>query len=159
MTTTIVLIAVAVAGLVISIFKSRPKTFETLRVARGLFGSILSQMIGIMALVGLLLAVIPPESIKRLLGGSSKFMSTLYGALIGTVTIIPGFIAFPLSKSLYGSGAYLMAIAAFITTLTMVGFATSPIEMKYFGKKFTLYRNVSSFILAMAIATGMGVIL
>lgn len=112
-----------------------------------------------MALIGLLLALIPPETIKKLLGSSSRLMSTFWGAIIGTVTIIPGFIAFPLSKSLYQSGAYLMAIAAFITTLTMVGFATSPIEIKYFGKKFTLYRNVLSFVLAMFIATGIGVIL
>lgn len=157
--TTVVLISIAAIGLLFSLFKSRSKTVETLKLTRSLLSSIFSQMISIMALIGLLLALIPPETIKKLLGSSSRLMSTFWGAIIGTVTIIPGFIAFPLSKSLYQSGAYLMAIAAFITTLTMVGFATSPIEIKYFGKKFTLYRNVLSFVLAMFIATGIGVIL
>jgi len=83
----------------------------------------------------------------------------LYGALIGTVTIIPAFIAFPLSSSLVRGGAYLVAVAAFITTLTMVGFATIPIEIEHFGKKFTFTRNMLSFIFAIFISLGMGVLL
>lgn len=159
MTTTIILISIAVICLAFSIVKSKSKTVESLKVAKGLFGSIFTQIIGVMALVGLVLAVLPPDLIKKLLGSPSQFLSTIYGAVIGTITIIPAFIAFPLSKSLYQSGAHLIAIAAFLTTLTMVGFATIPIEKKYFGGKFTFYRNVFSFVLAIGIATGMGVIL
>jgi uncharacterized membrane protein YraQ (UPF0718 family) len=72
---------------------------------------------------------------------------------------MPAFIAFPLSKSLYLSGAHLVAIAAFLTTLTMVGLATFSIEAKHFGKKFTLARNGVSFAAALLIALGMGVFL
>ncbi len=65
-------------------------------------------------------------------------MSGLYGAMIGTITIIPAFIAFPLADSLVESGANLVAVAAFITTLTMVGFTTLPIEIEHFGKNLLL---------------------
>ncbi|AKI97345.1 permease [Kosmotoga pacifica] len=157
--TTVILAIGAGAFLLWSLLKSVEKTKKSLKIARNLFAKTFLQIIGVMALIGLVLAAIPPELIKKLLGGSNEVLSTIYGAIIGTVTIIPGFIAFPLSKSLYESGAHLIAIAAFITTLTMVGFATIPIEVRHFGKKFTFYRNVLSFVFAIGIALGMGVLL
>lgn len=51
------------------------------------------------------------------------------------------------------------AIAAFVTTLVMVGVITAPLEMKFFGKKFTFWRNLLSFIFALIIALIMGAIL
>jgi len=156
---TIILIALAAFFLIWSVIKDRKKTKRVWKIARGTFLSMISELVAIMALVALVLAYTPPSTIKYLLGNTNSFLSSVYGALIGTVTIIPAFIAFPLAKSLYHSGANLVAIAAFITTLTMVGFATMPIEIRHFGKKFTLYRNFLSFLLALVIAFGMGMIL
>lgn len=156
---TVVLVIIAVIFLIWSFFKSREKTKESLKLSKNLLVKTFVEIIGVMALVGLVLAILPPELIKQLLGNSNEFLSTVYGAIIGALTIIPAFIAFPLSKSLYQSGANLTAIAAFITTLTMVGFATMPIEIKYFGKKFTLHRLWISFVAAILIASGMAVIL
>jgi uncharacterized membrane protein YraQ (UPF0718 family) len=156
---TVVLVIIAVIFLMWSFFKSRVKTKESLKLSKNLLVKTFVEIIGVMALVGLVLAILPPELIKQLLGNSNEFLSTVYGAIIGALTIIPAFIAFPLSKSLYQSGANLTAIAAFITTLTMVGFATMPIEIKYFGKKFTLHRLWISFVAAILIASGMAVIL
>lgn len=156
---TVILVIIAVAFLTWSVFKSKEKTKESLVLSKNLLVKTFVEIIGVMALVGLVLAILPPELIKQLLGNSNEFLSTVYGAVIGALTIIPAFIAFPLSKSLYQSGANLTAIAAFITTLTMVGFATMPIEIKYFGKKFTLHRLWISFVAAILIASGMAVIL
>lgn len=156
---TVILVIIAVAFLTWSAFKSKEKTKESLILSKNLLVKTFIEIIGVMALVGLVLAILPPELIKQLLGNSNEFLSTVYGAVIGALTIIPAFIAFPLSKSLYQSGANLTAIAAFITTLTMVGFATMPIEIKYFGKKFTLHRLWISFVAAILIASGMAVIL
>ena len=52
-----------------------------------------------------------------------------------------------------------MSVAAFITTLTMVGVVTLPLEIKEMGKKITILRNVFSFVFAIVIALIMGVIL
>ncbi|MBB6062835.1 uncharacterized membrane protein YraQ (UPF0718 family) [Thermosipho japonicus] len=156
---TAILIGIALIFLIWSFFKNKEKTKESLKLSKNLLVKTFVEIIGVMALVGLVLAVLPPELIKQLLGNSNEFLSTVYGAIIGALTIIPAFIAFPLSKSLYQSGANLTAIAAFITTLTMVGFATMPIEIKYFGKKFTLHRLWISFVAAILIASGMAVIL
>jgi uncharacterized membrane protein YraQ (UPF0718 family) len=48
---------------------------------------------------------------------------------------------------------------AFLTTLTMVGVVTYPLESREFGAQFALTRNVLSFISALMIAAVMGVIL
>ena len=158
MTTTIMII-LAAGFLLFSIIKSRKKTKKSVMIAKQMFLNTFIEVAGIMALVGLVLALLPPDLIKQLLGGGSKILSTIFGALIGTVTIMPAFIAFPLSKSLYMSGAYLVTIAAFLTTLTMVGVATYPIEVRHFGRKFTLVRNGISFVMALVIAFGMGILL
>jgi uncharacterized membrane protein YraQ (UPF0718 family) len=108
--------------------------------------------------VSLFLTVVPPSVISSLLGSENVALSGLAGATIGTVTIMPAFVAFPLSASLIAKGAHLVAVAAFITTLTMVGFATAPIEREYFGMRFTVVRNIVSFLAALDIAGGMVVL-
>jgi hypothetical protein len=56
-------------------------------------------------------------------------------------------------------GAGTMATAAFISTLTMVGFVFLPLEIKELGKRFALTRNAMSLIAAVIIAIIVGVIL
>ncbi len=157
--TTKIMIIIALVFLIFSIIKSRSKTKQAVKFAKNMFYNTFIEIIGIMAIVGFILALLSPELIKNLLGGSNKILSSLYGALIGTITIMPPFIAFPLSKSLYLSGAHLMTIASFLTTLTMVGLATFPLEARHFGKKFTIIRNGISFAMALIIALGMGLLL
>ncbi len=157
--TTIIMIIAASGFLIFSLIKSRKKTLKSVKVAKKLFTNTFTEIIGVMALVGLVLALVPPDLIKKLLGGENIALSTVFGGLIGTMTIMPAFIAFPLSKSLYESGAHLVTIAAFLTTLTMVGVVTFPIEVRHFGKKFALARNSMSFIAALLIAFGMGILL
>lgn len=156
---TVLLILGSLLALLWSYSKDRKKTIKSLKMAKGMFLKTAVDIIGVLALVGLVLAAIPDNLIQSLLGNSNNFLSSIYGAVIGTVTIIPAFIAFPLADSLVKSGANLIAIAAFITTLTMVGFATFPIEIEHFGKKFTIIRNSLSFIFALLIAGGMVIIL
>lgn len=157
--TTVILIAAAVGVLLWSWHRDRRKTRESVLIAKTQLLSIGPKIAAILALIGLVLAVIPQQYIQALLGGASTFLSTVYAAVIGTITILPAFVAFPLSASLVERGAHVVAVAAFITTLTMVGFATLPIEIEYFGKRFALLRNGTSFLAALFIAVGMGMLL
>lgn len=52
-----------------------------------------------------------------------------------------------------------MTVAAFITTLTMVGIVTAPAEIQQLGRKMTLWRNGLSFVFALIIAFVMGAVL
>ncbi|THB65824.1 MAG: permease [Spirochaetaceae bacterium] len=157
--TMIVFGGITLAALIFSFVKSTSRTGDSLKKALAMGKSMGPQIISVLLVISLLLALLDQELIQAVLGTDNELFNSSMGALIGSVTIIPGIIAFPLSKELLINGAGYMAVAAFITTLTMVGIATSPIERSSFGLKFTLYRNSASFVLAIIIALIMGVLL
>lgn len=156
---TIIFWVIAIVLTVISLIKNKKKTFAAMKKSRGMMGNMLSDIIAIIFLIGLVLTFIPPETIKTVLGSANTMLSTVVSALVGSITLIPAFVAFPLVGSLVDVGASIVPAVAFLTTLTMVGVVTFPLEKKEFGTKFALTRNVLSFGFAIAIALTMGVIL
>ena len=150
---------ISIALTAISLVKNKKKTFEAMKKSKGMMGNMLGEIIAIIFMIGLVLTFIPPESIKSVLGSSNTFLSTIIAAVVGSVTLIPAFVAFPLVGSFVDVGASIVPAVAFLTTLTMVGVVTFPLEKKEFGSKFALTRNVLSFVAALAIAAMMGVIL
>jgi uncharacterized membrane protein YraQ (UPF0718 family) len=108
--------------------------------------------LGVVCLVGLLLAVFDENFVSRLIGAESGILGTLLASLVGSITLIPGFIAFPTAKVLLDNGAGYVQIAVFVSTLMMVGVATVPVEIEYFGRRVTLLRNGLSFLVSFVIA-------
>ena len=156
---TLLFLIVAVGLTVVSIIKDKKKTFAAMKKSKSMMGNMLGEIIAIIFLIGLVLTLIPSETIKSALGSANTFVSTIVGALVGSITLIPAFVAFPLVGSLVDAGASIIPAVAFLTTLTMVGVVTFPLEKKEFGTKFALTRNILSFGFAIVIALVMGVIL
>ena len=156
---TIAFWILAIILTIISLIKDKKKTFAAMNKSKGLMGNMLGEIVAIVFLIGLILTFIPPETIKSVLGSANTYVSTVVSALVGSITLIPAFVAFPLVGSLIDAGASIVPAVAFLTTLTMVGIVTFPLEKKEFGTKFTLARNALSFGFAIAIALTMGVIL
>ncbi|MEA4869995.1 MAG: permease [Christensenella sp.] len=156
---TYILYVLAIAGLAVSFFKDRQKTRMALKKAWKAFENILPQILTIFLIIGFALAIFPPETIRKLLGSGSGFLGVLAAALLGSVTLMPGFVAFPLAAALLKSGAGYMQLAAFVSTLMMVGVITIPIEKKTFGLRATLARNGAAFLYSFAVAIVMGVVL
>lgn len=150
-------ISIALMGL--SFVKSKEKTFEAMKKSKHMMGNMIGEIIAIIFIIGIVLTFIPPESIKSVLGSEDTTLATVIAAIAGSVTLIPAFVAFPLVGSFVDVGASIVPAVAFLTTLTMVGVVTFPLEKKEFGVKFALIRNVFSFIAALLIAAVMGVIL
>jgi uncharacterized membrane protein YraQ (UPF0718 family) len=113
----------------------------------------------IIVLIGLLLCFVPSSKISSIIGEQSGLSGVLIVALFGSVLHIPSLIAFPLAASVLENGASIVAVAAFITTLTMIGLLTLPLEIKELGKKMAVLRNGLSFIFAVIIALIMGAVL
>ncbi|GAA3644640.1 permease [Asaccharospora irregularis] len=153
---TIGLWIITIILFIVSVTKDKNKTFDSIKMSSGLMKSMIGEIIGILFLIGLILTFIPPEKIKQYLGGSSILISTFVSAILGSITLIPAFVAFPLVGSIVKAGANIVPIVAFLTTLTMVGFVTFPLEKKEFGVKFALTRNILSFVFAIIIALLMG---
>lgn len=158
MFTKILYLVVAVC-LVVSFFKDKSKTKKALRKAWKSFEHILPQFLTIILIIGMMLSVVDNETISRFLGSSSGILGVLIALFVGSITLIPGFVAFPLAAALLNNGAGVAQIAAFISSLMMVGIVTIPMEIKMFGKKITVIRNISAMFFSLIVAYVMGSIL
>lgn len=157
MNTTIALYVISISALVISFIKSKEKTKMALKKAWKSFENILPQFLSILVIIGIMLAILTPDQISHLIGNESGWIGVFISSVIGSITLIPGFVAFPLAAALLKSGAGYMQIAAFISTLMMVGIVTIPMETKFFGKKATIIRNIEAFVFSLLVALLMGV--
>ncbi len=156
---TYILYGLTAVLLLLSFLKDKKKTKMSLKKAWKAFENILPQFLSILILIGIMLAVLSPDVIASLIGKQSGLLGMLIAAAIGSITLIPGFVAFPLASALLKSGAGFMQIAVFISTLMMVGIVTIPVETKYFGKKATILRNVLAFAFSFLVALVIGVVL
>jgi uncharacterized membrane protein YraQ (UPF0718 family) len=156
---TYILYAVTAILLLLSFLKDKNKTRLSLKKAWKAFENILPQFLSILIIIGVMLAVLSPEVIASLIGKQSGFLGMVIASAIGSITLIPGFIAFPLASALLKSGAGFMQIAVFISTLMMVGIVTLPVEIKYFGKKAAILRNSLAFVFSFVVALVIGVVL
>lgn len=156
---TIVLYVAAFVFLLVSFFKDRGKTKLALKKAWKAFENILPQFLVIIIIIGMILSVLNAQTISGLIGKESGLIGVVILLFIGSITLMPPYVAFPLVASLLHNGAGYMQLAAFISSLTMVGILTMPLEMKYFGKKATLLRNGLAFIFSFGIAIVIGVFL
>jgi uncharacterized membrane protein YraQ (UPF0718 family) len=116
-------------------------------------------MLIVLLIASIVLAIVPEKTIARVLGSDSGAAGYAVAAIIGSVAMIPGFIAYPLAAILHKNGVALDIIAVFITTLIMVGIITLPIERKFFGWKVALMRNGLSLAGAVLIGLIMGQLL
>lgn len=159
MSTTKIFYIISITALTISFFKSKEKTMLALKKAWKSFENILPQFLSILIIIGVALSILTPEQISKLIGSESGWIGVIVASFIGAITLIPGFVAFPLAAALLKSGAGYMQIAAFVSTLMMVGVVTMPVEFKYFGKKATYIRNASAFVFSLFVAFVMGVLM
>ena len=150
---------IAIVLLIVSFVKSREKTKKALLKAWKSLKNILPMLLGVILLIGLLLSIIDTKLISKIIGGESGFYGVMLASLVGSITLIPGFIAFPTAALLLTGGAGYIQIAAFVQTLMMVGIVTLPMEIKYFNKKVAILRNILSFVLSIGVAYLIGLIL
>lgn len=148
---TLVFYVITTVFLILSLIKNRSKTLSALKKAWKSFENILPQFSSIILLIGILLSIFDNDTISQFIGDNSGFLGVIASSVIGSITLIPGFVAFPTASLLINGGAGTWQIGTFISSLMMVGVITAPIEMKYFGKKVTIARNVLAFLFSIPI--------
>ena len=156
---SLVIWVLGLALLFLSFSKDREKSLAALKVAWKSFRSMALPVLASLWAIGFLLTFLSPQTIAKMMGHEAGWRGMILSALVGSVVLIQAFVAFPLAGSLLRQGASVGAIAAFVTTLVMVGVMTAPLEIKYYGKKFALWRNALSFFFALIIALLMGAVL
>lgn len=147
-----ILYGITIIFLIISYYKDKKKTKMALKKAWKAFENILPEFLTVIMFVGVLLAILNPQVISKIIGTNSGWFGVIIAAAVGSITLIPGFVAFPTASMLLQNGAGYMQIGAFLSTLMMVGVVTMPVEIKYFGKKLTILRNLFAFIFSFLVA-------
>ena len=148
----LILYIVTILLLVVSTCVSRVKTVRALRITCKRFAKVAPAFILMLALVSVALYLLPDKTIASMLARDNKWVATFGALALGSLSVMPGFIAFPLCGILLEQNALYMVISAFSTSLMMVGIVTFPLEKSYLGTRLTFVRNVVSLFIAVAIA-------
>ncbi len=150
------LLSITICALIISFIFDKNKTIKALKIAYKKFMNILPAFLVMLILVSIVLFLVPDKMIINYLGTKNKFFSVILASIFGSITLMPGFIAYPLCGILLKKGVSYMVLAAFTTTLMMVGVLSYPVEKEYFGAKVTIIRNLISFIISIIVAIAIG---
>ena len=141
----IILYVIAVVLLAVSAARDREKTKRAILKGAKAFESILPQLVTVLLAVAAVLAVFNPDMVSRVIGEQAGVFGVLAASVVGAIALIPGFVAFPAAAELLTSGAGTMQIAAFVSSLMMVGVVTLPMEIRYFGRRAAIARNSLAF--------------
>lgn len=124
-----------------------------------MFNNLALPMMHILILVSIILYLLPNEMIEKYVGVGSGIEGVFTAAIFGSIAMIPPFVSFPIAAGLIDNGASYTTVTTFMTTLTMVGIASLSLEIKYFGKKAALLRNILNFAAAIVIGLLVGLII
>ncbi len=139
-------------------FRDREKTLKGLKIGGKKFLKIMPVFLVMLVFIAVALTLLPQNMISEQLSGSSSYLGVLFGLVLGSIAVMPGFVAFPLGSVLRDQGVQYMVIAAFTSSLMMVGILTFPVERQFFGTRFALLRNIASALISLLVALVMGLV-
>jgi uncharacterized membrane protein YraQ (UPF0718 family) len=142
---------VAFGLLLLSAFRDIEKTRKALKVTGRVALTVLPVLFMIFILMGVIEAFVSKEVIAQWLGSGSSVLSIVIGEIVGCVALIQPAAVFPFAGFLHKSGANYGVIVGFVMTAILIGITTLPLEMKLFGKRFTIVRNILTFVIVFII--------
>ncbi|NGP43779.1 hypothetical protein G4V62_01915 [Bacillaceae bacterium SIJ1] len=143
-----ILYAIAIILTSISFINDKNKTKDALLKSWKMFRNIMPDVLAIMLFVGLSLSILTPSVISSMIGEQSGVLGIVYSTIIGSVSLIPSFVVFPLGATFVQNGAGLPQVAALMSALMSVGIVTLPMEQKIFGRSFTYFRNAAALFMS-----------
>ena len=152
-----IILLTAVLTLISFVF-DRKKTLKGIKKGMMMFFKILPTLLSVIIIVSSVLYLVSDEVLIEYLGKNAGLGAYVSAAVIGSISIIPGFIAYPLAGILLKTGVSFSVLSVFITTLKMVGILTIPIEARFFGLKVAIIRNLLSFVGAILVGGSMALI-
>ena len=155
---TLILYSTALIFLFLSWRKSREKTRAALRKAWKSCVGVLPLFFAILLCMGFLLAFVDESVIRQAVGKESGMAGIALSGLIGSVTLIPAFAAYPAAAELLRVTGGYAQITMLITSRMMVGLVTLPMESRFFGLKAALWRNGLGLVYSFALAVFVGAV-
>jgi len=108
-------------------------------------------LLSVIGLMGLFETLVTPEMIHSVFKGS-MLSDTLIGTGVGAISVGQPFLSYAIGGELLDDGVSLYAVTAFILSFVTLGLIQLPLEWSLFGTRFTLLRNILSFISALLIS-------
>jgi exosortase/archaeosortase len=115
------------------------------------FGKALPVIFGMLLLTSLLIKLMPVDTVSNWFGRNG-LLDGFIGATAGSVAAGHPLASYILGGELIAGGVSLFAVTAFIVTWVTVGIVQLPAEMMMLGRRFAVYRNLTSFILAILVS-------
>ena len=156
---TAILYSAAIILLALSWKKSPEKTCQSLKKAWRSCTGVLPLFFAILICMGFLLSFVNEAVIRQVVGRESGMAGIALSGLLGSVTLIPAFAAYPAAAELLRVTGGYAQITMLITSLMMVGVVTFPLECRFFGVKAAAWRNVLSLLYAFALSVFMGMLM
>jgi uncharacterized membrane protein YraQ (UPF0718 family) len=147
----IIYLAVAFILLILSAVKDINKTKQALKTSGKVALTVFPVLFLIFVLMGVVSAFVSKETIASWLGSSSGVTGILIGEAVGVYALIEPAAVFPFAGILHDRGASYAAVLGFVMTAILIGVSTLPLEIKVFGKRFTIVRNVLTFVFVLLI--------
>lgn len=148
---------IAAIALMISTVSDTKKTIKSIKIAWTTFIKTAPLLFLTISLVSIVLYYLPDHVIAEYLGTSDLTLGVLIASVLGSISLLPGFISFPLSGLLLKQGVSYTVLAVFTTTLMMVGVLTLPLEKEFFGTRIAIARNISGLIIALIVSIVIGI--
>jgi len=150
---------VAAGLLIASALKDRAKTKKALAAAGKVALTVLPVLLLIFVLMGIIEAFVPRQTIISLLGSGRGILGIVIGELLGSFALFQPAAVFPFAGFLRNSGAGYGAAFGFVMSAMLIGLSTLPLELQTFGSRFTLTRNLLTFLLILALGVVFMVVL
>ena len=153
---TYILYGLCIVLTLVSFLKDKEKTKKAVINGIKSFEKIMPQFLSIVIVIAITLTILKPETISKLIGKDSGILGVLLSSIVGSIAMMPTFVAFSTGNTLLQNGAGYAQVSALIT---MVGMLTFPLEAEYIGKKSAFYRNFFAFLFSFIVAIFMGGVL
>jgi hypothetical protein len=115
------------------------------------FSRMLPIIIGVLLLISLLNAAIPPATYAGIFTGN-VLIDPLLGAAFGSMAAGNPITSYIIGGELIAVRVSLTAVTAFILSWVTVGLISLPAEMEILGRRFAVIRNLVSFVFSIVIA-------
>ncbi|MFW6285071.1 MAG: hypothetical protein ACOC2X_01695 [Bacillota bacterium] len=142
----LIIYGIAISLTILSAVVNPGKTWLGIKKGLRSFLKLMPVLIPLFLFVGILMTLVTPGLISGMLGEESGLLGIGVGLVVGSITFMPPFVAFPLGSDLLESGAAYPQVAGFLVTLMSVGVVYFAAESIFFSKKSALVRNLVSFI-------------
>ena len=141
---TIVMLVLALVLLAVAQHTGQQR--EGIRASTRMIVSLAPLLLLAFLVAGYVQVLLPQEQVGRWLGAGMGWRGPLLGTAAGALCPGGPFVSMPLAAGLFGAGAGLGTIVAFMTSWSLLGVNRLPMEMAILGWHFTAIRYGLSLV-------------